>query len=181
MLYLFYFIDGELWELQLKGSGKTPYSRFADGRAVLRSSIREFLCSEAMWALGIPTTRACSLVGSDDKVSRDPLYTGDVIMEQCAVVCRMAPSFFRFGSFEIFLPKWYEGGGPSANKATELCPKMADFIIENYYKDIFKKFGVGSEKAYFEWFSEIVKRTAELVALWQCYGFCHGVCRYILF
>ena len=91
-----------MWELQLKGAGKTPYSRTADGRAVLRSSIREYLCSEAMHYLRIPTSRAASLVVSDTTVARDPLYTGDVIMEKCAVVLRLAPTFFRFGSFEIF-------------------------------------------------------------------------------
>lgn len=93
-------------DLQLKGSGLTPYSRKADGRAVLRSSIREFLCSEAMHYLGVPTTRAASLVVSDKtKVARDKLYTGNVIMEKTAVVMRVAPTFIRFGSFEIFLPK----------------------------------------------------------------------------
>jgi serine/tyrosine/threonine adenylyltransferase len=89
-------------ELQIKGGGPTPYSRGSDGRAVLRSSIREFLCSEAMWALGIPTTRATSLVVSDSTVERDKFYNGDVIDEKCAVVMRVAPTFMRFGSFEIF-------------------------------------------------------------------------------
>lgn len=93
-----------LLDLQLKGAGKTPYSRDADGRAVLRSSIREFLCSEAMHHLGIPTSRAASLVVSDiTKVKRDPIYSGNVIDEKCAVVLRVAPTFMRFGSFEIFL------------------------------------------------------------------------------
>ncbi len=93
-----------LLDLQLKGAGKTPYSRDADGRAVLRSSIREFLCSEAMFYLGVPTSRAASLVVSDEtKVKRDPVYSGNVIDEKCAVVMRVAPTFMRFGSFEIFL------------------------------------------------------------------------------
>lgn len=93
-----------LLDLQLKGAGKTPYSRDADGRAVLRSSIREFLCSEAMHHLGIPTSRAASLVVSDiTKVKRDPIYSGNVIDEKCAVALRVAPTFMRFGSFEIFL------------------------------------------------------------------------------
>ena len=83
----------------------TPYSRRADGRAVLRSSIREYLCSEAMWALGIPTTRAASLIVSETKVARDKLYTGNVIHEKCSVVMRLAPTFIRFGSFEIFKEK----------------------------------------------------------------------------
>jgi uncharacterized protein YdiU (UPF0061 family) len=95
----------ELVDLQIKGGGLTPFSRRADGRAVLRSSIREYLCSEAMWSLGIPTTRAASLVVSDTLVQRDKLYTGNVINEKCAVVMRVAPSFIRFGSFEIFKPK----------------------------------------------------------------------------
>lgn len=93
---------GELWDLQLKGSGQTPYSRSSDGRAVLRSSIREFLCSEAMAALGIATTRAASLIVSDTTVERDLLYNGNVIDEKCAIVMRLSPTFMRFGSFEIF-------------------------------------------------------------------------------
>ncbi len=95
--------NNELWELQLKGSGQTPYSRFADGKAVLRSSIREFLASEAMFALGVPTTRAASLTVSTDTAERDPLYQGRVINEKCAVVLRLSPSFIRFGSFQVCL------------------------------------------------------------------------------
>lgn len=90
-----------MWDLQLKGAGKTPYSRFADGRAVLRSSIREFLCSEAMYHLGIPTTRAGTLVVTDSVVIRDPMYSGDQKNENVAIVLRMSPSFMRFGSFEL--------------------------------------------------------------------------------
>merc|ERR1712218_657383 len=89
---------GERWELQLKGAGLTPYSRTADGRAVLRSSIREFLCSEAMHHLGIPTTRALSLVTSKSLAIRDIFYNGQMIREKCTLVCRLAPSFVRFGS-----------------------------------------------------------------------------------
>lgn len=96
--------SGQLQELQLKGTGITPYSRFADGKAVLRSSVREYLCSEALWALGIPTTRAATLVLTDDSAERDPLYQGQVVLEKCAVVLRIAPSFLRFGSFEICKP-----------------------------------------------------------------------------
>lgn len=96
--------EGTLLDLQLKGAGLTPYSRSADGRAVLRSSIREFLASEAMFHLGVPTTRASSLVVSDSsKVIRDKLYNGNTESEKCAVVMRVAPTFLRFGSFEIFL------------------------------------------------------------------------------
>jgi uncharacterized protein YdiU (UPF0061 family) len=95
--------NSKVLDLQLKGAGKTPYSRSADGRAVLRSSIREFLCSEAMYFLGVPTSRAASLVVSDQTlVERDPVYTGNVIHEKCAVVMRVAPTFIRFGSFQIF-------------------------------------------------------------------------------
>ena len=94
--------DGHYWELQLKGAGPTPYSRMGDGRAVLRSSIREFLCSEAMFHLGVPTTRALSLISTGESVERDMFYTGDVQDEPGAIVCRVAPSFLRFGNFEIF-------------------------------------------------------------------------------
>jgi uncharacterized protein YdiU (UPF0061 family) len=93
---------GERWELQLKGAGPTPYSRTADGRAVLRSSIREFLCSEAMHHLGVPTTRALSVVATGEPVLRDMFYDGNARPEPGAVVCRVAPSFIRFGNFEIF-------------------------------------------------------------------------------
>src|SRR5687767_4289597 len=93
---------GEHWEIQLKGAGRTPYSRHADGRAVLRSSIREFLCSEALFHLGIPTTRALCLVGTGERVLRDLLYDGNAREEPGAVVCRVAPTFLRFGNFEIF-------------------------------------------------------------------------------
>lgn len=92
-------LENAIVELQLKGSGLTPYSRTADGNAVLRSSIREFLCSEAMHALNIPTTRAASLVICDDKALRDPLYDRHVVEETCAIVLRLAPTFIRFGSF----------------------------------------------------------------------------------
>ena len=96
----------------------TPYSRFADGKAVLRSSIREYLCSEAMWALGIPTTRAASLIVTDSLAERDPHYNGNKILEKCSVVLRLAPTFWRFGSFEIFKPTdGYSGkAGPRYEK-----------------------------------------------------------------
>ena len=171
-----YDIDNkELWEIQLKGSGLTPYSRFADGRAVLRSSIREFLCSEHLWSLGIPTTRALSLVGSESKVARDPLYNGRVIQEECCVVSRVAPSFFRFGSFEIF--KDYDelsgSKGPSVGMESQMLPKMLDYIAEYHYKDLWSKYK--GKDLYLNMFKLIVIRTAVLSAYWQCYGFCHGV------
>ena len=129
---------GELIDLQLKGAGMTPYSRRADGRAVLRSSIREFLCSEAMWALGIPTTRAASLVVSDSTVARDKLYTGNVIKEKCAVVMRIAPTFMRFGSFEIFKEHdSYSGGvGPSFGLKDKMLPPMMDYLLKYFFQDI---------------------------------------------
>ena len=177
---------GEVWELQLKGAGKTPYSRFADGRAVLRSSIREFLCSEAMHALGIPTTRAASIITSDTTVVRDLLYDGHPIDENCAIVMRLAPTFIRFGSFEICLPKnRYSGSsGPSHGMADELLPKLLEYTI-NHLKS-FGKLNMHTDLAilpedtpkesiYFEAFKEITIRTAETVAKWQGAGFCHGV------
>jgi len=108
--------DGNLWELQLKGAGKTPYSRMGDGRAVLRSSIREFLCSEAMHALGIPTTRALAVMGSDAPVFRETVETA-------AVVTRMAPSFVRFGSFEYF---YWRG-------EHEQLARLADHVIDRFF------------------------------------------------
>lgn len=157
--------------MQMKGAGKTPYSRRADGRAVLRSSIREFLCSEAMHHLGIPTSRASSLVVSDSKVQRDPLYTGDVIWEPCAVVMRVAPTFFRFGSFETFKERDKMSGmaGPSVGLKGEMLPKMLEFVIKNYYPHIYnmEKAAPGemlSEQQYKLFFEEVVQRTAKIVA-----------------
>jgi len=141
------------WEIQLKGSGSTPYSRRGDGRAVLRSSVREFLCSEAMAALGIPTTRALCITGSKDRVYRETI-------ESAAVVTRLSPSFIRFGSFE----HWYY-------KEDEQNLKIvADFVIEHFYADCKLK-----ENPYKALLEEVVKRTAELIAQWQCVGFMHGV------
>jgi uncharacterized protein YdiU (UPF0061 family) len=145
--------SGEQFELQLKGSGQTPFSRFADGRAVLRSSIREYLCSEAMHALGIPTTRALSLVGASDPVQRERF-------ERAAVVCRVAPSFVRFGHFEYFYFR---------NRHEEIR-QLADHVIEAHYPHL-----AGFPERYAAWLSEIVQRTARLMAQWQSVGFCHGV------
>jgi len=127
----------ELVDLQLKGAGLTPYSRRADGRAVLRSSIREFLCSEAMWALGIPTTRAASLITSDSTVVRDKLYTGNAKHEKCAVVMRVAPTFIRFGSFEIFKDvDLHSGGkGPSNGLKDNMLPPMLDYLVQHHFKE----------------------------------------------
>jgi uncharacterized protein YdiU (UPF0061 family) len=173
-----YDVEGKsLWEIQLKGSGLTPYSRFADGRAVLRSSVREFLCSEHLWALGIPTTRALALIGSDDTVARDPLYNGNVIQEECCVVSRIAPSFFRFGSFEIF--KGYDSlsgsKGPSVGLEKEMLPTMLEYLAKHHFKPLWDEFEKDNHELYSNMFRLIVVRTAVLAAYWQSYGFCHGV------
>jgi uncharacterized protein YdiU (UPF0061 family) len=144
------------WELQLKGAGKTPYSRMGDGRAVLRSSIREFLCSEAMHGLGIPTTRALSVAGSDHPVFRETTETA-------AVVIRMAPSFVRFGSFEFFY--W-------RNRHDELR-LLADYVIDGFYPEC-RAAGDGP-KPYLALLEAVARRTARLLAQWQGVGFCHGV------
>ena len=168
-----------LLDLQLKGAGLTPYSRSADGRAVLRSSIREFLASEAMFYLGVPTTRAASLVVSEEsKVMRDKLYDGNAIAEKCAVVLRVAPNFMRFGSFEIFLPQDMrtQRAGPSHGMKDQMLEPMVNYLVSNFYPAIAQSFPEENvamrAKVMFE---EITKRTAEMVATWQCVGFCHGV------
>ena len=145
--------DGGRWELQLKGGGQTPWSRFADGRAVLRSSIREYLASEAMHALGIPTTRALSLVGSPARVRRETFETA-------AVVCRAAPGFIRFGHFEYF---YYQ------NQHDKLQP-LADHVIGEHFPQF-----AGRADQYQSWLTEVVERTARLMAQWQAVGFSHGV------
>ena len=144
---------GEGWEVQLKGAGRTPYSRGGDGRAVLRSSIREFLCSEAMHALGIPTTRALAIVGSDR-----PVYREDE--ETAALVTRLAPSFVRFGSFEVF---YYRN-------QVESIKHLADYVIARYYPEL-----AGISDPYPEFLRQVTLRTAELMAQWQAVGFSHGV------
>jgi serine/tyrosine/threonine adenylyltransferase len=145
--------QGEKWDLQLKGAGLTPFSREGDGRAVLRSTIREYLCSEAMHGLGIPTTRALCIVGSDHKVYREQVETG-------AILVRMAPSHVRFGTFEIY---YYR-------KQHEQLKILADYVIANHFPHL----ADGSEK-YARFFSEVVERTAKLIAQWQAVGWAHGV------
>lgn len=140
-------------ELQLKGSGLTPYSRMGDGRAVLRSSIREFLCSEAMAALGIPTSRALCVVGSDMRVMRE-------LPETSAIATRMAPTFVRFGSFE----HWFY------NDKKEELKTLADYVIERFYPDLREV-----QNPYQALLAEVTRRTAELMAQWQAVGFMHGV------
>jgi len=144
---------GEGWEVQLKGAGRTPYSRGGDGRAVLRSSIREFLCSEAMHALGIPTTRALAIVGSDR-----PVYRED--QETAALVTRLAPSFVRFGSFEVF---YYRN-------QIESIKHLADYVIARYYPEL-----TVLADPYPEFLRQVALSTAELMAQWQAVGFSHGV------
>jgi len=152
---------GERWELQLKGSGRTPYSRFADGRAVLRSSVREFLCSEAMYHLGVPTSRAASLTVTNDGVPRDMFYNGQVKNERGAVVLRVAPTWFRIGSLEIL----------AKNREFEQLKTLADFILKNNFPHI-KESG---DDGYLSMYSEICEKTAHLIALWQSVGWAHGV------
>lgn len=147
--------------LQLKGAGPTPYSRTADGRAVLRSSVREFLCSEAMHHLGVPTTRALSLGLTGDKVMRDMFYDGRAALEPGAVVCRTAPSFIRFGNFELF----------SWRQETDNLRRLADHTITTHFPEL----GDPSPEVYAEWFAEVVRRTVDMVIHWQRVGFVHGV------
>ena len=154
-------LDKQHLTLQLKGAGSTPYSRRADGLAVLRSSIREYLCSEAMHHLGVPTTRALSLVKSGDMVPRDMLYNGNVIDEQGAIVCRVAPSFIRFGNFEIFA---------SRNEIDEL-KQLVDFTIKHNFPDVKEL----NKESYLEFFKEVVNRTRDMIVDWQRVGFVHGV------
>jgi uncharacterized protein YdiU (UPF0061 family) len=161
--------DGARRDLQLKGAGPTPYSRTADGRAVLRSSVREFLCSEAMHHLGVPTTRALSLVGTGDAVVRDMFYDGNPRPEPGAIVCRVSPSFVRFGNFEIL----------AASQETDLLRRLADYVIDHHFRAQFPaqfpERGAPSPEIYARWFEEICRRTATLIVEWMRVGFVHGV------
>ncbi|HEY0614794.1 MAG TPA: YdiU family protein, partial [Candidatus Elarobacter sp.] len=143
----------EPWELQIKGGGLTRFSRFADGRAVIRSTVREFLASEAMHHLGVPTTRALSMAAGDEPVLRERV-------ERAATVIRMAPSFVRFGSFEIF----------HYRKQHAEAKVLADYVIDRFYPEC----GEGEER-YARFFLAVVERTAALMAQWQAVGFAHGV------
>lgn len=155
---------GQRWELQLKGAGPTPYSRRADGRAVLRSSLREFLCSEAMHHLGVPTTRALSLVATGEDVIRDMFYDGRPRPEPGAVVCRVAPSFIRFGNFEIFAARGEE----------PLLERLIDFTIERDFPELVEAEPDPTRRRV-RWFEEVCRRTAVLMAHWMRVGFVHGV------
>jgi uncharacterized protein YdiU (UPF0061 family) len=154
--------SGERWELQLKGAGRTPYSRFADGRAVLRSSVREFLCSEAMHHLGVPTTRALSLVTTGEQVLRDMFYDGRSRPEPGAIVCRVAPSFIRFGNFEL----------PAARGDRALLEQLVEFTIRRDFPELTAADPAGRRAA---WFAEVCIRTPRMVAEWMRVGFVHGV------
>ncbi len=144
---------GEIWDLHLKGSGRTKFSRVFDGRAVLRSCIREYLCSEAMHALAIPTTRALCIIGSDEKVERETTEMG-------AMMVRMAPTHVRFGSFEAF----------HYTERPDNVKLLADYVIKYHFPEF-----IESDDRYALFFLEVVKRTAELMARWQSVGFTHGV------
>lgn len=149
---------GGVWEIQLKGSGRTPYSRMGDGWAVLRSSVREYLASEAMAGLGIPTTRALALVASDDPVVRETVETA-------AVVTRLAPSFVRFGHFE----HW--GHSHHEQKA------LLDYVVDHWYPECREMSGgeTDTPATACRLLAEVTRRTARLIAQWQLAGFCHGV------
>jgi len=145
--------NGEKWEIQLKGSGMTPFSRMGDGRAVLRSTIREYLCSEAMFGLGIPTTRALCITGCDDKVYREQIETS-------AILTRLAPTHVRFGSLEYF----YYRDKPEPLK------QLTDYVISHHYPQLSE-----ADNPYLALLQEVIDRTAKLIAQWQAVGFCHGV------
>ena len=147
---------GERWELQLKGAGQTPFSRRGDGRAVMRSSIREFVASEAFVALGIPTTRALSIVATNAPVLRDMFYDGRPKLEPGAVVCRVARSFIRFGTFEL----------PASRQDVGLVKQLLDFVVKHYYPEHSTPVAL---------LTEVTRRTAKLAAQWQAVGFVHGV------
>lgn len=151
----------ERWALQLKGAGRTPYSRTADGLAVLRSSIREFLCSEAMFHLGVPTTRALSVVLTGEKVVRDMFYDGNPKEELGAIVCRVAPSFIRFGNFEIF----------AARGEQQILKQLIEYTIRTDFPHL----GEPTPETILRWYGEVCDRTALMVAHWMRVGFVHGV------
>ncbi len=153
--------QGQHWTLQLKGAGSTPYSRQGDGFAVLRSSVREYLCSEAMHHLGIPTTRSLTLCLTGDEVDRDVFYNGNVQPEPGAILCRAAHSFVRFGSFEIH----------AAHGELEQLKALANHVITRDYPHL----GKPTIDVYQQWFKEVLERTARLMAHWQRVGFVHAV------
>lgn len=157
--------SGARWELQLKGAGPTPYSRRADGRAVVRSSVREFLCSEAMYHLGVPTTRALCLVATGEKVVRDMFYDGNPKEEPGAIVCRVAPSFLRFGNFEIF----------ASRDDVATLRALTSYTIRHFFPELSNERNTVDAETTARFFEEVCRRTAELVCAWMRVGFVHGV------
>ncbi len=153
--------NNQRWALQLKGAGETPYSRRADGLAVLRSSIREHLCSEAMHHLGVPTTRSLSLCLSGDEVLRDMMYDGRSAYEKGAIVCRVSPSFIRFGNFQIF----------ASRKDKKNLEKLCDYTIRHFFPEIKNN----TKNRYLDFFHAVMDRTLKMVVEWQRVGFVHGV------
>ena len=149
------------WAVQLKGSGPTPYSRTADGLAVLRSSVREYLCSEAMHHLGVPSTRALSLSLTGDQVLRDVMYNGNPAHEKGAIVSRVAKSFLRFGNFEIF----------SSRNDIKNLKILTDYTIKSHFSHL----GRPSKEVYLKFFQEVTNKTLEMIIHWQRVGFVHGV------
>jgi len=149
------------WAIQLKGAGPTPYSRSADGLAVLRSSIREYLCSEAMHHLGVPSTRALSLSLTGDEVLRDVMYNGNPAHEKGAIVSRVAASFLRFGNFEIF----------AARNDIKNLKTLTDYTINTHFSHL----GKPSKEVYLKFFQEVTHSTLEMIIHWQRVGFVHGV------
>ena len=152
---------GEHWEIQLKGAGPTPYSRSADGRAVMRSSVREFVCSEAMFHLGVPTTRALSLVSTGDGVMRDMFYDGHPAMEPGAIVCRVAPTFLRLGNYQML----------AAREEIENLKTLTDFTIKHFFPHL----GAPGKETYVAFLQEVCNLTAQLMVHWMRVGFVHGV------
>ncbi|MEN9906862.1 MAG: hypothetical protein RLZZ540_3 [Bacteroidota bacterium] len=153
--------NNQRWAIQLKGAGKTPYSRTADGLAVLRSSIREYLCSEAMFHLGVPTTRALSLALSGDEVLRDVLYNGNPAYEKGAIVSRIAPSFLRFGNYQIL----------AVRNDIETLKTLVDYTIKHFYPEL----GEPNKESYLQFFKKVAENSLEMVIHWQRVGFVHGV------
>lgn len=149
------------WAIQLKGAGETPYSRTADGLAVLRSSVREYLCSEAMYHLGVPTTRALSLAISGDQVLRDMLYNGNAAYEKGAIVCRVAPSFLRFGNYQLL----------AARQDNETLKRLVDYTINNHFSHL----GKPNKDTYLQFFEAVSNSTLDMIVHWQRVGFVHGV------
>lgn len=149
------------WALQLKGAGETPYSRTADGLAVLRSSIREHLCSEAMFYLGVPTTRSLSLITTGDTVLRDVMYNGNPAFEKGAVVCRVAPSFIRFGNFQLL----------ASRNDLQLLKELTDYTIKHHFQDN----NIDGTEKYLLFYKEVANKTLQMIVEWQRVGFVHGV------